>query len=87
MRLPELDPFIPRTVKVPSNKTELEAEQIMKWWYSINPGHSRTRVVSRVAKVLMLKESMIVKGYIFEIRCKSVGAGVYEVWLEKEGKR
>ena len=44
---------------------------------------------SAVAKKLMLKETIIVRGHIWKIVCKGVGAGVYEVWLEdmKEGKQ
>ena len=41
------------------------------------------RVPQRLARAAMLHANVIKNGYVWTAFCKSVGAGVYEVWVEK----
>ncbi len=62
---------------------EKEADKIQTWMYSVNPKLARTRVVKAVAKHLMLSSPWFIRGHMYDVQTKPVGAGVHEVWIER----
>lgn len=60
-----------------------EANRILLHLTSLNPAFKhRDRTTSAVAKILLLKELVFSHGEGFTFRAKSVGCGIYEVWVE-----
>lgn len=49
------------------------------------PPGQKIRTTSQVAKYILLQEGLSNNGRVFSTKGKSVGAGVYEVWLEERG--
>ena len=42
----------------------------------------KCRAVTKVTKLILLNSPYLLSGKYFEVKAKSIGAGVYELWLE-----
>jgi hypothetical protein len=58
-------------------------ENIRDYYHSDCRKTRNPRVTTKVKKELLLAETIIVKGIVYEYKFKSLGAGVHEVYLEK----
>lgn len=43
----------------------------------------RERVTRKEAQSALLQDSVIKNGYLWSAKTKSVGAGIYDLWMEK----
>ncbi len=64
-----------------------EADIVVNRWYSLSIDLSRTRVTKAVVQVLLLQDNYMIRGRLYKAHSKSIGAGIYEVWLESVFKK
>ena len=61
-----------------------EKDKILNTNFWRQPLKQRQRVTLKdLRKLLLENEPVIAKGTLFDIKHKSVGAGIYEIWLEQ----
>ena len=61
----------------------LTANEICDIYYC-NPRRGKLRTVLKVARELLLKDTILSRGEMFAFHAKPIGAGVWEVWLEEK---
>ena len=62
------------------NQIIREKERILNVFASDST--AKCRAVTKVAKTILLNSPYLLQDRYFEVKAKSVGAGVYELWLE-----
>ncbi len=61
------------------NQITRERERILNVFAS-DPT-AKCRAVTKVTKTILLNAPYLFQGKLFEVKAKSLGAGVYELWL------
>lgn len=55
-------------------------------FYTMPGGYSTTMTRKQLKETLLATDGWVLScGYCWDIRSKSLGAGVYKVWLKKQG--
>jgi hypothetical protein len=68
-------------------KEELIREEVKRICnnFATNPNH-RHRAITTVTKLILLNAPYICQGSLYDIKVKSLGAGIYELWAELVNK-